>query len=52
MAKMGHITMRVNVQLTLWSAIKLAIAGIKFPKNKAKVTIQELIDAERGCKLA
>jgi len=46
------LVVKVDVKLTLWSAIKLAIAGIRIEKNKHKITIQELVDQERGCPIA
>lgn len=47
-----RLTIHVTVKLSLWSAIKLAIAGMRLNRNKVKITIQELIDNERGCKTA
>lgn len=50
--KAQKIVVCVEAKITLWTAIKLAIAGIRINRNKGKITIQELIDAERGGPIA
>ena len=44
---LGCVRLKIAVDLTLWSAIKLRIAGIAKAGKKRKVTIQELIDEGR-----
>jgi hypothetical protein len=41
------LSIKVEVDLSLWSAIKLRIAGVHFLDKHHKVTIQELIDKDR-----
>ena len=48
MATIGKLQLVVEVKLSLWGAIKLRIAGMHSAKNHVKVTIQELIDKDRG----
>lgn len=42
--KIGTLTIKVNVKLSLWSAIKMRIAGLRRP---VKINIDELIEAKR-----
>jgi hypothetical protein len=48
--KAGKVFVTIVVKLSLWSAIKLRIAGIQ--NRPTKMTIQDLINRERAAQSA